>query len=78
MNRAGDFAVALNTGLANQNVFLKTADGYFTVISAVFPFSDGPYIWSINHVDLRDDRRVYFLAMDNTSRMGLYEATPRF
>jgi hypothetical protein len=78
MNRNGDFAISLNTGLANQNVFLKTADGYFTVISAAFPFADGPYIWSITSVDLRDDRRVYFLAMDNTSRLALYEATPRF
>lgn len=78
MNRAGDFAVVANTGLSGQNVFLKTADGFATVFSSVFPLPEGPYATSIYSVDLRDDRRVYFLSMDNTSRMVVYEATPRF
>ncbi len=78
LNRAGDFAIAVNTGLANQNIFLKTADGFATVFSSAFPLPDGPYMWSVYSVDLRDDRRIYFIAMDNTSRMVLYEATPRF
>jgi hypothetical protein len=78
MNRAGDFAVVLNTGLSNQNVFLKTADGYATVLSSVFPLPGGPFVTAIYSVDLRDDRRVYFVSMDNTSRIVVYEATPRF
>ncbi len=49
-----------------------------TVFSSAFPLPDGPYMRSVYSVDLRDDRRIYFIAMDNTSRMVLYEATPRF
>jgi len=78
INRNGDAAVSVNTGMGNPNIFLKTANGYSTVHSAVFPGPDGPYVTSIYSIDLRDDRRVFFLAMDHTSRMVVYEADPLF
>jgi hypothetical protein len=77
INRRGDLAVSLNTGLSGQNLFLKTMDGYSTVQSTAFPGPDGLYITGLYAIDLRDDRRVFFLAMDNTSRMVVYEADPQ-
>jgi hypothetical protein len=77
INRGGDLAVSLNTGLTGQSVFLKTADGYSTVQSSAFPFADGSYISGLYAIDLRDDRRVFFLVMDNNSRMVVYEADPQ-
>jgi hypothetical protein len=76
LNRNGDAAVAVNTGLGSPNIFVKNAKGFSTVQSAVFPGPDGPYITSIYSIDMRDDRRIFFVAMDNTSRMVIYEADP--
>jgi len=76
INRKGDVAVNLNTGMGGPNIFLKTAAGYLTVCSAVFPSPDGSIVTAVYTLDLRDDRRVFFTAMDNLSRMVLYEADP--
>jgi hypothetical protein len=78
LNRRGDFAFSAYTGLGGPSVFLKNSDGFLTIDSAIFPEPDGPYASSIYSIDLRDDRRVYFLAMDNTSRIVVYEADPQF
>jgi hypothetical protein len=78
INRNGDAAVAVNTGLGGPDIFLRTGNGYSTIYSAVFPAADGPYITNIYALDLRDDRRVFFLAMDHNSRMVAYEADPLF
>lgn len=78
INRLGDVAAVLYTSIGGPNVFLKTANGYSTVQSTVFPTVDGSYLQSIPSVDLRDDRRVYFLALDYLSRMIAYEADPQF
>jgi hypothetical protein len=77
LNRRGDVALAVNTGLGGPNVFLKTADGFLTIQSAVFPGPDGPFMMGVYSIDLRDDRRVFFVGMDNTSRIVVYEADPQ-
>ena len=77
VNRGGDFAVSLNTGLGGPNVFLKTADSFLTIQSVVFPAPDGPYLTGVYSIDLRDDRRVFFLGMDDSSRVVIYEADPQ-
>ena len=77
LNRRGEVAVVVNTGLAGPDVFLKTADGFLTIQSAIFPEPDGPYMTAIYSVDLRDDRRIFFLGMDNNSRLVVYEADPK-
>jgi hypothetical protein len=78
MNRNGDAAVVVNTGLGGPSIFLRTANGFSTVHSVMFPAADGPSLIGIYAIDLRDDRRVFFTAMDNTSRMVIYEADPKF
>lgn len=78
INRNGEAAVSVYTGMGGPNIFLKTSSGYSTVESVIFPGPDGPFVTSIYSIDLRDDRRVFFLAMDHTSRMVIYEADPVF
>ena len=78
INRNGDAAVSVNTGLGGPDIFLKKAGSYSTVQTAVFPSPDGVYLTSIYAIDLRDDRRLFFTAMDHTSRMVVYEANPLF
>ena len=78
INRSGDVAVIVNTGLTSPNVFLVTADGYYTVSSGLFPPEEGNYLLSIYSVDLRDDRRVYFTAQDYSGRLAVYAAAPLF
>jgi hypothetical protein len=79
VNRKGDVALYGNTaGLGNPSVFLKTADGIYTVQSPVLQPEDGYYLLGIYSLDLKDDRRVFFVAQDWSGRMAVYEADPQF
>jgi len=80
INRLGDVAVTLYTGLNGPSAFLKTGDtgSYFTVQAALFPASDGAYFQGIYALDLRDDRRVFLLVQDFFGRLIAYEADPQF
>ena len=78
VNRKGDIAVVANTNLGGPNVFLKTADGYYTVQSAPFPPEDGVFLVGDYTVELHDDRRVYFVGQDYLGRMVVYAADPQF
>ncbi|HYL36878.1 MAG TPA: Ig-like domain-containing protein [Bryobacteraceae bacterium] len=80
VNRRGDVAAMMYTGLNGPNVFLKTGDtgSFATVEAAMFPAPDGSYFSQIEAVDLRDDRRVFILALDFTGRVIAYEADPHF
>ena len=78
VNRKGDIAVVANTNLGGPNVFLKTADGYYTVQSAPFPPEDGVFLVSAYTVELHDDRRVYLIGQDYLGRMVVYAADPQF
>jgi hypothetical protein len=78
VNRKGDVAFVANTSLGGPNVFLKTADGFFTVHSGPFPSDEGTYLLSAFSVDLRDDRRVYYIVQDSFGRMVAYAADPLF
>ncbi len=78
INRQGDVAVVLFTGLNGPSVFVKTADRFATAQAAIFPTPDGSFLQGIYSVDLRDDRRVFFLAQDYSGRVIAYEADPQF
>jgi hypothetical protein len=80
INRKGDVAILLNTGLNGNMVFLKTGDtGLFTtVLASLFPTVDNSYLVGIYSVDLRDDRRVFLISQDFTGRVIAYEADPQF
>ena len=80
INRKGDVVVILNTGLNGSSVFMKTGDtGQFTtVFCSIFPTVDGSYLVGMYSVDIRDDRRVFFISQDFTGRVIAYEADPQF
>jgi hypothetical protein len=77
INRNGDVAAVLYTGLNGPSIFVKTAaGGIATVLSPIFPTPDGSYLLGIYAVDLRDDGRVFFIGQDYLGRMIAYEADP--
>ena len=78
VNRKGDIALIANTSFGGPNVFLKTTEGFLTVQAAPFPSEEGNYLLNVNSVDLRDDRRVFFIAQDSFGRMVAYAADPLF
>jgi hypothetical protein len=80
INRKGDVVAILNTRLTGNMVFLKTGDTsvFTTVLASIFPTVDNSYLVGIYSVDLRDDRRVFFIAQDFTGRVIAYEADPQF
>ena len=79
INRRGDVAAILNTSIGAPEVFLKTAGGYATVVTALFPPVPGAdFISGVFSVDLRDDRRVFFVIQEFSGRMVAYEADPLF
>ena len=59
LNRAGDVAVSVNTGLRIPTSFLKTANGFSTVfVRRLSRSRTARTCKSIYSIDLRDDRRV--------------------
>jgi hypothetical protein len=79
INRRGDVAAILNTSMGAPEVFLKTAGGYATVVTALFPPVPGAdFVSGVFSVDLRDDRRVFFVIQEFSGRMVAYEADPLF
>jgi hypothetical protein len=78
VNRRGDTAVVVNTGLGFPEVFLKAPDGFATVLSILFPPPGGDYVQSVYSIDLRDDRRVFLIVQEFSGRMVAYEADPQF
>jgi hypothetical protein len=78
VNRRGDAAVVVNTGLGFPEVFLTAPDGFATVLSILFPPPGGDYVQSVYSIDLRDDRRVFLIVQEFSGRMVAYEADPQF
>jgi hypothetical protein len=78
INRVGDAAVILNTNLGGPGAFLKNANGYFTILSAVFPPADATALIGMYSIDLRDDRRVFMITQTDAGLIEAYEADPQF
>lgn len=77
VNRNGDVAAVLFTqGLGGPSIFVKRGDQYTTVNAALFPL-DKTTFRNVYSLDLRDDGRLFFSAMDFNDRIILYAADPR-
>jgi hypothetical protein len=76
VNRNGDFAMVANTNYASPSLFVRRGGADRVVQSMpVLPPGGAPLV-NIPSVDLKDDGRVYFTALDAQDRMWVYEAKP--
>jgi hypothetical protein len=77
VNRNGDVGFVGFTSLGGPSVFVKTPHRFLTVQPVLFPVADGAFLRTVFSIDLRDDGRLYFTAMDFWDRLLAYEARPQ-
>ncbi|MGH9674606.1 MAG: DUF7453 family protein, partial [Bryobacteraceae bacterium] len=78
VNSRGDIAFVSNTNGGAQSLFLRAGGETRLVVFTPEATEEGDYLTNIQNVVLRDDGRIYFLALDADGRTIVYEATPLF
>ena len=73
VNRRGDMVFDLFSR-QSQALVLRTAEGTRIVHITGEETDDGDLLWDYRGVDLRDDGRLYFTALDVNDRVSVYEA----